>query len=260
MRMRAIARAQARRAPAGNREVFRSPGAAILWWAWAAVAAFILIDLAVQGRGRSALLTALVVVAITGVAYATAWRPRVMADTDGIVVANPLREHHVPWLAIAQIEAVNALRVHCVPVPGTDRGAVITSWAVQSSPRSAAKREFADRRAAQRGRRAGFAAGTRYASTSTAREAVNQSLAEYAAQRLAERVHRARQVAASSQPGSGAAGGEHPIGGQGPAGGREQPTGGLGSPGDLRPRARWAWPAIAAMVVPVLAVVVVALI
>src|SRR5262249_56372605 len=39
--------------------------------------------------------------------------------------------------AVVKVDVVNAVRVHCTPAPGADRGKVLYSWAVQSSPRSA---------------------------------------------------------------------------------------------------------------------------
>src|SRR5262249_25374691 len=78
-------------------EVFRSPGSLILWWLWTVFAAVTLIDLIVQGTGRSAVTMAVLVVAITALVYGCALRPRIVADAGGITVENPLRDHRVPW-------------------------------------------------------------------------------------------------------------------------------------------------------------------
>src|SRR5262249_45274466 len=128
-----------RKDPDSEREVFRSPGSLILSWAWFVVAVIILVDLAVQGRDHAAAVTAVVVLAITGIVYACAWRPRIVADSAGITVSNPVRDHRVPWALVEKVDVVNAVRVHCAPVSGADRGKVLYSWAVQSSPRSARK-------------------------------------------------------------------------------------------------------------------------
>ncbi len=141
--------ASSRKDPDSEREVFRSAGSTILSWAWFVVAVIILVDLAVQGRDHAALLTAALVLAITGVVYACAWRPKIVADSSGIAVINPVRDYQVPWTAVSKVDVVNAVRVHCEPAPGAARGKVIYSWAVQSSPRSARKaslrREVHDR-------------------------------------------------------------------------------------------------------------------
>ena len=206
---------------AGDREVFRSTGSLILWWLWAVFAAVTLADLIVQGSGHSAVIMAVLVVAITGLVYGCAFRPRIVADAGGITVENPLRDHRVPWGAVEKVDAVHAVRVHCVPAPGASKGKIINSWAVQSSPRAARAAEYRSRRQA---RRLGSAPGYgRY--PAEAQEALRRSLAEATARQLDERVSR--------EHGAGAAGGP--------------------------PEARWAWAAIAVMAVPLLALIVVVL-
>jgi Bacterial PH domain len=224
---------------ARDREVFRSPGALVLSGAWLLVAAMILADLAVQGRDRAAVTTAVLVVVITGVVYACAWRPRIVADSQGVTVANPLRDYWVPWGAVARVDVVNAVRVHCVPGgatlgktawggatsgDATSGGKIVYSWAVQSSPRSSMR---ATRRAQRAGRIPGVGAtGARgYGQPPPEAQALlTRSAAEFTAAQLAERAERARKA--------GAAGGQHV--------------------------ARWAWVPIAAMVVPAVALIVVA--
>ena len=71
---------------AGDREVFRSTGSLILWWLWAVFAVITLIDLIVQGTGRSAVIMAVLVIAITALVYGCALRPRIVADAGGITV------------------------------------------------------------------------------------------------------------------------------------------------------------------------------
>jgi len=230
-----------RKDPEGEREVFRSPGSVVLSWAWFVVAVIILVDLAVQGRDHAAVVTAVLVLAITGVVYSCAWRPRIVADSGGITIANPLRDHRVPWAAVAKIDVVNAVRVHCTPAPGSAGGKILYSWAVQSSPRAtrrAARREFAGQqpRLTRRPRSLGPPAGAtpRYGEMpDSARDALERSSAEFTAGRLAERA----QHAQAAEPG-----GEHP-------GDR---AAGLA--------AHWAWLPIAAMAVPVAALIIVALI
>ena len=206
---------------AGDREVFRSAGSLILWWLWAVFAAVTLVDLIVQGSGHSAVIMAVLVVAITGLVYGCAFRPRIVADATGIVVENPLRDHRVPWGTVEKVDAVHAVRVHCVTAPGASKGKIINSWAVQSSPRAARAAEYRSRRQA---RRLGHAPGDgRY--PAEAQEALRRSLAETTARQLDERV------------------------------GREHLAGAAGGP----PEARWAWVPIAVMAVPLVARIVVVL-
>jgi len=297
--------ASSRKDPDSEREVFRSAGSAVLSWAWFVVAVIVLVDLAVQGRDHAALVTAAAVLAITGVVYSCAWRPRIVADTSGIVIINPVRDHQVPWAAVTKVDVVNAVRVHCAPAPGATRGKVLYSWAVQSSARSARKtalrREVADQprfRLTPRPRsmQPPPGAAPRYGEIpEPARDALSRSSAEFTAGRLEERAQHARQAAAraarapgaadthpgppgeqaAAGAGSGqaAASGQHAADGQPAAAGNpaaDQPVPGSGlSEGDGRyggqpatagrPVAQWAWPSIAAMIVPVLLLLLVVL-
>jgi hypothetical protein len=123
-----------RKDPDSDREVFRSPGSIVLSWAWLVVAVIILIDLAVQGRDYDALVAAFAVITISALVYGCAWRPCIIADSTGVTVANPLRDHRVPWLAVTNVDVVNSVRVHCEPAPGSDTGKILYSWAMQASP------------------------------------------------------------------------------------------------------------------------------
>ena len=206
---------------AGDREVFRSSGSLLLWWVWAVFAAVTLIDVIVQGSGRSAVIMTVVVVAITALVYGCALRPRIVADAGGITVENPLRDHRVPWGTVEKVDAVHAVRVHCAPAPGASKGKIINSWAVQSSPRAARAAEYRSRRQARRlGQPPGYG---RY--PAEAQEALRRSLAEATARQLDERASRERAAGAAGGP----------------------------------PEARWAWAAIAVMAAPLVALVVVVL-
>jgi len=212
---------------AGGREVFRSPGSLILWWAWIVVAVVILADVAVQGSGRSAAVAAVLVAAVTGVMYGCALRPRVVADAGGITVENPLRDYRVRWGAVTKVDAVNALRVHCAAAPGAGKGKILHSWAVQSSPRSARAVQLRARRGTQQGSRgeAQQRPGGYGRHPAQAERAPRPTHAESTAQQLDERARREREAGAAGGP----------------------------------PEARWAWGSVAAMAVPLAALIVVAL-
>jgi Bacterial PH domain len=243
--------------PATEREVFRSPGGMVLSWAWVVIAVAVLADLAVQGRDHAALVAAAVVLAVSGIVYACAWRPRIVAGSGGVTVVNPLRDHRVPWGSVAKVDVVTAVRVHCEPASGaSSRRKVVHSWAVQAAPRASFKHarraglaRARDRQPGVRGGSNGHpgpafgrglifnsgqaagpppgAAGAGYGQLpESAREALNRTSAEFAAGRLEERAQQARR--AGAEPG--------------------------------QPVATWAWLPIAAIAVPVLLVVLVVLI
>jgi hypothetical protein len=268
-----------RKDPDSEPEVFRGAGSLILSWAWFVVAVVVLVDLAVQGRDHVALVTAVVVLAITGAVYACAWRPKIVADSAGIGVINPVRDHRVPWAAVVKVDVVNAVRVHCTPAPGAARGKVLYSWAVQSSPRSARKaalrREAANQprpRLTPRSLRPppGPPPGAvpKYGEVpDAAKEALDRSSADFTAGRLSERAQHARQAAAR-------AAGAHLPGDQ-DAGrprepGADQATAVAAdtrAAEDSRPAAaaelvtaQWAWLPIAAMTAPLLLLLLVVLV
>jgi Bacterial PH domain len=116
-------------------QTFRSPTAVVIWWVWLLFAAANLVDLAVQGRDHFSLVAAAILVLATGVAYVAAQRPRIIADRAGIMVRNPLRDHHIGWAGVTQIDLADLIRVHCDPGPGAQHGKVISAWAVHYSRR-----------------------------------------------------------------------------------------------------------------------------
>ena len=129
-------------------QVFRSPTAIIVWWVWVLFAVANLIDLAVQGRDRLSLVAAAILVLLTGIAYVTAQRPRVIADSAGITVVNPLRDYRIGWAGVTRVDLADLLRVHTRR--GPDDTKVIYSWAVHYSRRRKAAAEFKARRTAAR--------------------------------------------------------------------------------------------------------------
>src|ERR1700728_3880532 len=99
---------------------------------------------------------------MTGIMYATAQRPRIIADDDGLTIVNPVRVHRVGWPAVVGFDSTELLRVRCLwtAEDGTEtktRG--FYAWAAHSSRR----RQVAAEMRAQRRVRAGSAArGARF--------------------------------------------------------------------------------------------------
>jgi Bacterial PH domain len=247
--------------PPSDRQAFRSAGAIVAWWAWLVFAVASLVALAVDGRDRSSVVTAVLLVAVTGVMYAGAWWPRIVADENGICVVNPLRSHTVPWAAVTKVDLVNAIRVHTAPAPGAARGKVVYSWAVQSSARARLRSESRARRSPHSRSPHSRSPHSRSPHSEAARpaavpaaygklppqaqEALERSPAEFVAQQLAERAAReraARERAARERAAL------NPV------------EGGPASPAETSlVRVSWAWAPIAAMVPPVLALIIVVL-
>jgi Bacterial PH domain len=139
----------------GSRQTFRSPVAVVIWWLWVLFAVATLIDIAVQGRDHLAVVTVFILLLVTGVAYVTAERPRIVTDDAGMTIMNPLRDHRVSWAAVAGIAAAELLRVRCewpLGGEGEERTGTraIYAWAVQSTRRKQAAAQLrADRHRAR---------------------------------------------------------------------------------------------------------------
>ena len=196
----------------GERQVYRTSGSLVAWWAWVAFAVVLLIVLALGHRDHASLVTAAVVIAITGIMYACALRPRIVAGAAGITVVNPLRVHEVPWPAVTQVDLIHNVRVHYRSPAGDGPGGevpagekIVHSWAVQSTGRSRTRSELRARRAARRGTtpEPGYAR-----LPDAAQAALAGSAAEFIARQLDERARVQRSAAAPgpAAPGPAAAG------------------------------------------------------
>ena len=104
--------------PSARPQVFRRTGPVVFWWIWLAFALFNVVDLAIQGPGHFAVVVTAILVAVTGVVYACALRPRVIASDAGLAVKNPVRDHRIPWGAVEAVDVGDWVRVHCAPRAG----------------------------------------------------------------------------------------------------------------------------------------------
>jgi hypothetical protein len=266
---------QARRTTdqAGQVQTFRSPTALIIWVVWLLFAVANWIDLAVQGRDHLSAIAAAILLLVTGIAYDTAQRPRIVADGDGITVRNPLRDHQIGWASVSKVDVTDLVRVHTdwsaqvgAP-PGTKaHSKIISAWAVQYSRR----RQFAAEAKARRAsgpRRTPFSlpSGTPASGAGASAEAEAQKIVRTlneratAAQAEAAWAHGTVPIAGQAGPGPGETGPAGQVTAAETA--TETAVGTLGSLGDtgrLTPlRSTWSWPAIAAIVIPALILLVV---
>jgi hypothetical protein len=144
-----------------GRQVFRSPIATLIWWIWVLFAVGNLIDLAVQGRDHLSAIAACTLLVITGIVYATAQRPRIIADDDGLTIVNPIRETRVGWPAVVGFDSTELLRVRCLWTAddGTESDMkAFYAWAAHSSRR----RKLAEEMRAQRRARGGSTRAVRF--------------------------------------------------------------------------------------------------
>jgi Bacterial PH domain len=126
----------------GGQQMFRLPGAIFAWWTWVIFAVVCLVDIAFTGRNHTAAEIAVTLVFITGLIYACALRPRVVADADAVTVHNPLRDHRIPWGSVTAVDLRESVQVHCAGEPGDKRGKVIHSWALYAHRRQRLRQEL----------------------------------------------------------------------------------------------------------------------
>jgi Bacterial PH domain len=183
--------------PQGEVKVFRLPGALVAWWAWLIFAAACLADVAATGRNHTAAEIAATLVLVTGVLYACALRPRVIADSFGITVMNPLRDHRIPWGSVAAVDLKESVQIHCVKEPGAKHGKVIHSWALYSQRRSRLRNELLGQTDRRRLPRSPFDGND---SSSEAQKISRQPAAEIMALQLNDLVDDARNRDAAAGP------------------------------------------------------------
>jgi hypothetical protein len=206
----------------------RSTGGRIAAYAWFVFAVLNFVDLFVGITGDPDYSLTTVTIAFLlllgcGIAYTVGLRPMIAGDDDGIAVRNPLRDVRVPWGAVRKIEGKNAVTVSFVGPGGTLLES--RAWALQTSPRAQAKAEARAEKEARKNQGQGLDLRGR---TPTA----------FAAQKLNEIKDRHRPKARSGAPDKAAAAKAKAE--------DEEPA---------RGTIRWSVPAVAALAVPLGAVV-----
>lgn len=226
-------------------EVFRLAPPVILWWVWLAFVAANIADFAIQGvpgsSARFVTVVAGILATVTGLAYALALRPRVIADHAGLEIVNPFRDHRVPWPAIQTVDTGDWVRVHYAvdvgDAPGAQTSAAsrsIACWALYVSARTKRKAARPPRPRPRRGwLRPSLPGGlddeTGSAGSSRLPEEAKYLASLPPAKAIAARLdaRAARERARAERPG--------PV------------------------TTRWAWPPLAAVAVPALALLIIAL-
>lgn len=240
------------RTPEPDREVFRLAPPLALWWVWVAFAVANVADFAIEGAAaRFVIVVSAILVTVTGLAYALALRPRVIAEPSGLTIVNPFRDHHVPWPAIQAVDTGEWVRVHYAPAgePSSAASKAIWCWAL-----------YVSARARRRGPRAGSSAGfARPAPRPRTRRSMTLSGMLADAGREASDTERARlpeeakylaslpAVRAIAVRLDTRAGRERARLAQDPATAQAPAT------------ARWAWPPLAAVAIPLLALLIILL-
>jgi hypothetical protein len=233
-----------------DRETFRLGPPVVFWWVWVAFVAVNALDYAVQGlpSARFGAVVGAVLLLVTGLAFTLALRPKVITSGDGITVVNPYRTHFVPWRLVTFVDTGEWVQVHYAPAgpgeAGDAVGATVHCWALYVSTRARRKiasgppRPRAQRGLAGLGRGLVWGAGAGAGATPSsrlpeeARYLASLPPAKAMAVRLDTRADRERARAANNTADNS----------------KKPPV-----------TATWSWPALAAVVVPALILLAVAL-
>jgi Bacterial PH domain len=127
-----------------ERETLRLHPPVIFWWVWVAFVVANVADYAAQGlpSARFGSLLAAVLLLVTGVAFTLALRPKVIEDGDGLTVVNPFRVHRLPWAVIESVDTGEWVRVRYAQRGAAGPGAasrVVHCWALYVSTRARRK-------------------------------------------------------------------------------------------------------------------------
>jgi hypothetical protein len=130
----------------------------ILWWVWVAFVVLNVADYSAQGlpSARFAAVLGSILLLVTGLVYTLALRPKVIEDGDGLTVVNPYRVHRLPWPRIQSVDTGEWVRIRYTSgaghgaaaggTRGTDKAGgtgeptgVVNCWALYVSTRARRK-------------------------------------------------------------------------------------------------------------------------
>jgi Bacterial PH domain len=117
-----------------GRTAFRLVSPIVIWWVWVVFAIVTLALVAIPGHNYFSAELAAGLAAVTAIVYATALRPSVFADDDGVHVQNPLRDHRIGWGGLSEVYLGDMVEFSCSrPAPRHDK--TVYCWALYSSRR-----------------------------------------------------------------------------------------------------------------------------
>ncbi len=232
--------------PDGSR-VYRLSTPVVVWWIWVALVVLILGDLLIQGRDYLSLKFALGTLTATGLVFACTYWPQVAADEDGVTVRNPFRVFRIPWAAVRGIFLADSLEIQCSR-PAQKKDKTVYSWALSSTRRTRARAKLHGWQQEQ-GRRSRPSSYGQL--PGQAKELVKMTQTEVIAREMAaksdeikarlldpDNVAPPEASPSDAGPSEGSAAGASPRAARGPA------------IADAVLTSTWAWPAIAAVLVP----------
>jgi Bacterial PH domain len=119
----------------GGKTVFRRNAPVVIAWIWVIFAVFNVFDVVIPGHDYFSLELLAGLLTVTGVAYASGLRPKVVADSDGVFVRNPYRDHRLQWGAITGVYLGDSVELSCL-TEAPKKEKTIYCWSLFSSRRS----------------------------------------------------------------------------------------------------------------------------
>jgi hypothetical protein len=244
----------ASRARGDGKRIFRMGPPQVIWWIWVGLGIISLADYVIQARVFVSPEFLFGWLAITGLVYACAEWPMVIADERGLEVRNPIRRYLVPWVAVRGIYLADSVEVECAR-QAQKKNKTIYSWALSSPRRARARAQLRGWQWDQgkRNKPSGYSS-----LPDQAKSLAKMTTAEVMARELATMSEEARfrSVMGDVDLGAGPAQQDAPVPSAGAGQETERPS--AGEPDASRPggenaevlSATWSWPAILAFLVP----------
>lgn len=98
-------------APPGDRLNERAKAGWVLGWLWMLFAAYNIGDILWHQWSRASAYAGSILLLISGIVWVVSLRPRLRADSDRVLLRNPLRDVDIPWGAVTAVEARDTVRV-----------------------------------------------------------------------------------------------------------------------------------------------------
>jgi hypothetical protein len=121
--------------------LFRLPVPLVLWWGWVAFTLINLGYILAGSRTIHGLRGAALLAVVSGVMYACTVHSRVESDDEGVTIFNPLLTHHAPWGGVEGIYLGDSVEFVCIR-PAPRKAKTIYSWALYSRRRSRARTQL----------------------------------------------------------------------------------------------------------------------
>jgi len=213
-----------------GRRMYRLTTPQVIWWTWAALAIFSLADLLIQGHDYLSLKFTLGLLTATGLVYVCTLWPKVIADDRGMTVQNPFRKFLIPWDAVRGIFLADSVEVQCARGP-QKKDKTVYSWALSAARRGRSKARLRGWQWEQskRNRSSGYGR-----LPESAKELAKMSQTEVMARELAAMFEQAKVRRDATGPG--------PLD-------ASDAVGASAATADVV-TSTWAWPALAAILVP----------